>query len=471
MKRLPIVVIAALGALLTPLAPSARAADASGGDPKAAVPPPEIKEEELQRVPRKACAIFPWVEKAKSQPKPPGDTPPKPAVPNPPPAGGGALPDMSAGDRIIRAFGDFAATPGLTPDKSCLTLTKDIEIDLIQPTSISVLRAQKFKLTQDIKTGQTELLEANGQVDIVLPERKGRGDVLVYETKTGPHGEIVKDLFTLDGNHAANKKAVLWQGNDIIEADKFIDDRRLETFRALGNPAAIVTIPADTSAPAPAAPVTPAKAGDPAKPGGAQAGAGMLPAFGLASGGKIRLQCDGELFYEGPSGRVTLNRNAMIQQQGDPLPDGTPGPGIKITSDEAHLILTVPPPGQPEETASMFSGSLKSMECIGRVELKTATHTVLCDRCTIDMQRNTVLMEMKNPKEDVHIYIKDDAAGGGRTMVARKSLLYNTVTNDMQAPYGLKMDALPEVVPSNRSGTPASASAPATPAVKTPKKP
>jgi hypothetical protein len=447
MRRWGSALITALVMLLAPLA--GHAADAPSGDSKSALPPPEIKEEELQRVTRKTCAIFPWVEKAKSQPKPPGVTPVRPPV-NPPPAGGGALPDMSAGDRIIRAFGDFAVTPGLTPDKTCLILNKDIEIDLIQPGAISVLRAQKFKLTQDVKTGQTELLEANGSVDIVLPERKGRGDVLVYETKTGPHGEIVKDLFTLEGNHTTNKKAVLWQGNDIIEADKFIDDRRLETFRALGSPAAIVTMPADTSAPPTPSPAAPA-APETAKPGGAAA-AGMLPSFGLAAGGKIRLQCDGELFYEGPSGRVTLNRNAMIQQQGDPLPNGAPGASVKISSDEAHLILTVPPPGQPEETTSMFSGSLKTMECIGRVELKTTTHTVLCDRCTMDMQRNTVLMEMKNPKEDVHIYIKDDAAGGGRTMVARKSLLYNTITNDMQAPYGLKMDALPESIPTNRTG-------------------
>ena len=62
---------------------------------------------------------------------------------------------MSSGDRIIQAFGDFAATPGATPDKSCLVLSKDIEINMIKPDSVSVLRAQKFKLTQDVKTGKT----------------------------------------------------------------------------------------------------------------------------------------------------------------------------------------------------------------------------------------------------------------------------------------------------------------------------
>ena len=120
----------------------------------------------------------------------------------------------------------------------------------------------------------------------------------------------------------------------------------------------------------------------------------------------------------------------------------------------------------------MVSGSLKTMECIGRAVIKTATHIILCDRCTIDMQRNTVLMEMKNPKEDVHIYIKDDPPGSGRTMLARKSLLYNTVTSDMQSPFGMKMEPLPESIPSNRPGgvpTKTGAPPPKNPAVQ-PKK-
>ena len=437
-------------------------------DPKSAPPPPpEIKDEELQRVPRKACETFPWVIKAKEAAKllPPAPpvpvVPPKAGTPGAPPASTGALPDMSSGDRIIRAFGNFSAAPGATPDKSVLELNKDIEINLIQPESVSVLRAQHFRLTQDVKTGQTELLEANGLVEMVMPERKGRGETLVYETKYGPHDEIIKDLFTLEGDHSKNKKAVLWQGLDVIEADKFIDDRRLETFRALGSPAAVVTIPVDTTAPTPDAPAktgttgtgtaTGTGTGTGTGMGTATASSGMLPSFSM-TGGKIRLQCEGELFYEGPSGRVTLNRNAVIQQQGDPLPDGTPGGAVKISSDEAHLILNVPPPGQPTDNASMFSGSLKTMEGIGRAEIKTATHIILCDRVTIDMQRNTVLMEMKNPKEDVHIYIKDDPPGTGRTMLARKSLLYNTITSDMQSPFGMKMEPLPETIPSNRPG-------------------
>jgi hypothetical protein len=417
------------------------AADPQPGAVSPAIPP--VKEEELQRAVRAVSNEFPWVKTPKKSGQPP---------PVPKPGGeAGAMPDMSSGDIIIREMGDFSAAPGATPDKQCLKLTKDVIVETLNPRS--VLRAQKFIVTRDLKTSSTDLMEAFGSVEMFMPEQKGKGEFLHYETRYGANGEVVKDLFTLEGSRADGKRAYLWLGtdadpdkNDKIEADKFVNDRRLNTFRALGNPAAVVSMPGP-QAPAPGKSSKSKKADKNPE-------TSIMPNMsGFTAGGLSRLQCEGEMFFEGASGRLTLMRNAVIQQEGQPdTGSGAAigaGTGIKLSSDEAHLIMDVPPPGQPDSNAGMFGGDLKTIECIGRVEMKTATHVVLCDRCTIDVQHTLVLMEMKNPKEDVRIFIKDDT--GGRAFSARKSFTYNMSTSDIQSPYGgMKTEALPAVIPTNR---------------------
>lgn len=415
-----------------------------------AVATPPVKDEELQRISRIASDVFPWVKAQQANPdKGSGATV---APPKAPPVADTGMPGMS-GDVIIRELGDFSAAPGITPDKQRLTLTKDVIVE--QLDTKSVLRAQKFMITRDLKTGSTDLMEARGSVEMVMPGQKGKGESLNYETRFGPHGEIVKNLFTLEGNRTTGKRAYLWLGldpdpekNDKIEANRFINDRRLETFHAQGSPAAVVTMQPQGAA-APGQPPRPAKSTAPAKTGAKTASTGLLPNMdALTSGGVVRLQCDGEMFFEGPSGRLTMTNNAIIQQEAT-LPNGLAQTVLKLSADESHLIMEVPPPGQSPEGSSMFSGDLKKIECIGRVEMKTVTHVVLCDRCTIDVKENSIVMEMKNPKDDVRIFIKDDAQGS-RALSAKRSFSYNMTTEDMQSPFGMKTENLPTVIPTNR---------------------
>ena len=388
--------------------------------PPAKPPLPPVTEEELQRVARTSGGVFPW--KANPQPK-------VPAVPKDPkdPGADSGVPDLTSGEIIIKSLGDFSREE--KDGKEILTLNKDVEIEQLQTQS--VLRGQTIRVVRDLKTGQTELLEAHGGVEVVTPERKGRGEKLLYETQFGPQGQILKDLYTIEGDAKHGIRATLWQGDDVIVADRFINDRKMDTFRVTGGPQAIITMPTDSNAPA-----------DP-KP--APTGGGMLPGFGTGGGGKIRMKADGEMFYEGATGRVHITRNVILQQDGVP-----PDPGMKMTSDDAWLTLSLPPPGQPASTTSVFSGSLKSLECLGRVEIITASQTVYCDRGFLDMVKNTFLMEMKNPKDTVLVYMKEKAM----KLIAPKNLVVNMQTSEFHSAGALKMESFTGTPPSSRNPAP-----------------
>ena len=105
----------------------------------------------------------------------------------------------------------------------------------------------------------------------------------------------------------------------------------------------------------------------------------------------------------------------------------------------------------------MFAGSLKSLDCGGRVEIKTAAQTILCDRGVLDMFRKTFVMEMRNPKDDVRVYMNEGLAGGGGPMLllAPKSLTVNMTTGEFKAGGPQHMESFTGPIPSNRqAGTP-----------------
>jgi len=377
--------------------------------------PVKVTEAELQRIERAPSAKFPW----------------KTAAPAPTKKAGGdeAVMDLNSSDIIIKALGDFSREE--KQGKEVLTLTQDVEIEQI-PTQ-SVLRGQKIRVIRDVKSGQTELLEASGGVEVVTAERRGRGELLTYETRFGPEGQVTKDMYTIEGDPRKGTRAVLWQGEDVIEAERFVNDRRLDTFRVIGGPVAILTIPG-----------TP-EAAPPAEVVGGQKGGGLLPTVSLSAGGKIRMKADGEMFYEGASGRVRITRNVVMQQD---APTG--GPAMQLASDETTISLLLPPPGQPA-SASVFSGTLKALECNGRVEMKTATSTILCDRVTIDVQKKVLHMEMKNAKDEVRVYMRDK----NMVMIAPKRLTVNLDTRETEAAGPQRIESFTGTPPSNRAAAPA----------------
>jgi len=327
-----------------------------------------------------------------------------------------------------------AAGQGLSQDLELevLTLTQDVEIE--QAQSQMVLRGQKITVVRDLKTGLTELLEATGKVELATPERKGKGERLVYRTQYSPEGQVLRDEYTIRGNAATGTKATLWEGDDVIEAMDVFSNRRLDTFRVRGQPVANVKMPGAS-----------ATATQNAKPKPQTASGGLLPNFGSMTSGKVRMSTDGEMFYEGSIGHVRITRNVVIQQD---APDG--GVAMIMNSDEALLTLIPPTPGQADAQSGVFSGSLKTLDCLGRLEIKTPTQTVLCDRGVLDMQNKTFLMEMKNPKDEVQVYMREDQEGG-KVLLVPRSLKYFLDTEELQAGGAQHMKHFAGTPPTNRA--------------------
>jgi len=267
----------------------------------------------------------------------------------------------------------------------------------------------------------------------VTPNRKAVGESLLYEVQYGPNHELVKNMYTLEGK-GANSRATLWQGDDVFQAERFVNDQRFDTFRIMGGPVAVIKVPANPNAP-------------PKRP--APAGGGMTPSMSL-NGGKIKLEADGEMLYQSALGKVQLTRNVMIQQEAS---EGQGG--FRINSDEAQMTMALPPPGQQADTASasVFSGDLKMLDCTGRVEVRTSTQTILCDRARFDMDKHLFIMEMKVPTNSVRVYMPETPAAG-KVLVALKRLTVNMETNEFESAVSSHMEAFTGMPPSIRNPAP-----------------
>jgi lipopolysaccharide export system protein LptA len=371
-----------------------------------------IKESDLQRLPVKRMSVFPWEEEAAKNPKP--VKPPEANAPANAPGNEGMI-DVSAGDVEIGASGPFSRVASKMPspggkdeDKEVLTLQKDVEI--FQPGTGSVLRGQTIKVTRDVESGDMERLEAKGQVEIITGDRKAKGETLVYETRfgpavqtpAGPRKEVLLNIVTVEGDPATRKPATLWSGDDAIQAMKVVMDIRRDTFRALGGALVQVRLPPpDGATPGtPPTPGTPGKAATPATPAKAATPApnSLFPGLSLTSGGKVFLSCDGDLAYEGFSGRVNLRRNVKIQQE-----------GFVMLADEMTLQLDNSEQATPQAGAQngVFAGSLQSLDCTGRVEIMTPTQVVHCDLVHYDLKQQVLRLEMRRPEDEVKVYFRD----------------------------------------------------------------
>ncbi|MCZ7648585.1 MAG: hypothetical protein M5U26_25545 [Planctomycetota bacterium] len=357
--------------------------------------PLDLTAGDLQRVPVPRSGIFPWKVPDPGQPAKPELTKPK----TPPQEAG--LMDVSGGDVVMRACGPFSRVEkvaevenGKKRPKEQFILSNRVEIE--QPSTGVVLRGDKIEVERDLGSGDVELLQALGAVEIVLPGQWAKGESLSYESRFGEGGKLTRQLITVSGDLAKGKPATLGSGDNLLQAFKFVMDLRLDTYRALGGALAEVRLPSKGDAP------------------GASAGGGMVPQLSLASGGMITISCDGEMLFESYSGKLTLKRSVQIEQA-----------ALKMWTDELVLRVQSTEPnveGSPGPS-TIFTGSLQSIECIGRVELLSGAHTVHCDRLLYDLEHARAILEMKEPKDDVKIYISSPATPGECGMIKIKHLL------------------------------------------------
>ncbi|MEI6232270.1 MAG: hypothetical protein WCT04_04420 [Planctomycetota bacterium] len=459
--------------------------------------PPVINDEDLRRVSVAPVTKFPWIGKPPTNPPKPKPVPP-PVDPNnpnaPPPADN---PMAMSGDMVVKSLGPFTreerkSVPTLeVADKEVMTLTQNVEIEVIETQS--VLRGEHIVIVKDLKSGDTELIEAKGKVELVSPDRTGKGEMMRFEMQKSETGEILKNGFTLIGDPTTGKKATLWLKKDpadptqvdVIEAIRFVRDERLDTFKATGAPNAIITSPDDSQNPAdptapktgtpgvkPAAPGTPGakpaspKPGDPATPkpkapakppasnapgstptaGGASSGG--MGSLNMNGGGKVNMRCDAELSFDGATGKLKLTRNVIFIKEGL-----EPGEGAKIYADDALVTLDVPPPGAPPVPGNALGGEMKTLECFGRVEIKTGASTILCDTFKMDNTKQMAYFEMNNKSDTVLVYNQTTPLGGD-VMIIPKTLNMNMDTREMEPGGPMKTRSFGGPPGSNRGNGP-----------------
>ncbi|HLX63112.1 MAG TPA: hypothetical protein VKX17_17715 [Planctomycetota bacterium] len=451
------------------------AGEAAPPPPKPVTTAPEalasrIDAHDLDYVSPAPATKFPWAGKPPVAPKKPD--PPKDA------ANGqsSTAPDNGLtmnGEIIFRALGPFTRvektieTPTGPVVKVHMNMTKNVEIEML--ANGSVLRGENVVIVSDKESGDTELLDAKGDVEIVQPDQTGKGQLMRMEQQFGPNHDLIKSHSTLVGDTAKSIKATMWLRKDpndpskvdVIEGMRMERDEIEQKFRVTGGPNAIIT-PLD-----PTAPADPQKAGTdasqanktPAKPAtapkppasGSSGGGGGVANLNLSGPGRQNLRCDGELNFDGITGKMRLTRNVVLIKEGE-----APGEGSKICSDEAIITLDVPPPSATPAAggaASALTGEMKLMECFGRVEIKTGTDTILCDKFTMDNVANTALMEMKNPADVVNVY-NWKMPEGGDVMIVPKSLKMNMTTSEMEPGGPMKQRTFAAPPGSNRGNGP-----------------
>ncbi|MBE7464841.1 MAG: hypothetical protein HS116_15305 [Planctomycetes bacterium] len=357
-----------------------------------------ITEAELQRVPVPRSGIFPW-----KLPSPGGPKKPEKEKPKTDPGAAASPLDVTGGDGVIQALGPFSriekevkGEDGKPARKEVLTLRDSVEIE--QPSTGVVLRGDSIGVERDIASGDVEMLRATGKVEIVLPGQWAKGETLEYESRFDDKGRLTKQTITVSGDVEKGKPATLGSGENALQAFKFVMDLRLDTYRALGGALAEVRMP------------EPEKSAEPATPGTGS----LVPSFSVAGGGIITISCDGEMLFESYSGKLTLRRNVQVEQA-----------SLKIWTDE--LILKVQSTEPNVEAApgpsGLFTGSLESIECKGRVELIGAGNVLHCDRLLYDMGRSLARLEMTDPAQHVKVYMRDPATGAALTAVKIKHFL------------------------------------------------
>lgn len=248
------------------------------------------------------------------------------------------------------------------------------------------------------------------------------------------HFSNIKWEFVLDFNGTVKKSnAARTEGSKLIwtfDCAQMLNGEALveATFDVAGAaPRAMQRKDASTHHPAPQA-----------KP--AIAGASAISDFGFSPGKSVRMQCEGESSYQAANANLSMARNVLIEQS-----DANGQTTISIAADKAQVILDA----QPEGNGKVITGKPKMLECEGRVEIKTSTHTALCDRCTFDLNANTFVLEMSHVIDDVRFYAKDEGSGGLAFLIER-SLSVNVNRNEFKPAKGIRYTPWPVVIPTNR---------------------
>jgi len=281
--------------------------------------------------------------------------------------------------------------------KEVLTLKEGVRIE--QPQGGLRLMGKVIRLIRALPGGEVEYLSGDGGMDVTMGDLQATGYSVSVDMKYAPSGETIKNVISVTGSRKADLKATLFMGGSAVRADKFVIDRRNDTFRAFGGALAVVKA-RDSNEPA----------AD--KPAAAKDAGALFKGVSFKAGGNLMLQCDGEFSQDGANQTVTIRKNVLVRQ-----------PGLQMLADEVVIELDAAKATDESGTPAnaLFSGDLKSITCNGNVELTTPDQLVQCDQLIHSVKEDTSLLQMNEADNDVRIYAREEN-GGTRFLSVQKSL-------------------------------------------------
>ncbi|MCK6473141.1 MAG: hypothetical protein L6R28_15460 [Planctomycetes bacterium] len=338
----------------------------------------------------------------------------------PPPDEGAAMLDLTKGGELkVDWYDSFTRMITRIPvkvgeplqEKEILTF-KD-RVNIRQPEKDLQLKGEDIRIVRDTKTGHVERIVGSGKVLVRVEGIQVKGEDLAMDLAYDAQGKITKNMIIVRGDPKTGAKAILWEGESAIAGERFEIDVLNNNFIADGGGVARFNLPAQD-----------AGTNRPKEVAGSES---MMPKFDMAPGGKVTLQFDGSLKFASADGQLHVTDNVLIHQE-----------GMQILADHLVLRLDPPKPDAPAKTEKkekpkdgkkedpkdkkgekkdpdvkpgIFAGSVRSAECTGRVELKTDSHYIRCDRIFFDMKNQQHRLAADDPSKAVRIYMKDPSSG------------------------------------------------------------
>lgn len=334
--------------------------------------------------------------------------------------------------------------------KNILTMERDVEI--IHPAMGMEVRAQSVRTVLD-KALQPELLDAKKDVKAKMQGMEIEGGHLTVDLAYKPDGTPSKREVHVQGEPGRGEPAYLWQEGTAITSGNVVLDGITNSLWAPEGAVVCVAPAEDPNARPPA-------------PAPAQ---GAMSGLNFSAGGRMKLQCEGELHYDGPSGVVKAVKNVFIKQE-----------GMQVVTDTLFLSLETAPPDDPAKKSAtpsdpkkapapkdaaaaggsgMLSGGLKTLECQGHVEVVTDTQLIQCDHLFYNLPDGRAFLKTVAVEDYVRVYVNQSGNATSLLEVQHrmdydgKTGMYTPETSMKMTPFKGKKP-LPKGVPSASVRTP-----------------
>lgn len=298
--------------------------------------------------------------------------------------------------------------------KEELSLSDEVQIH--QPERGLRVEGQKIVITRNARTGQVECLEGREKMLVRSGDMQVKGDYVKASLSYDAQDRLTQNTILVMGNPGAATQAVLWQGASAVRSPRFVIDALNNNFQAYGGIVARMVL-----APPPGAQPKPEAVG----------GAALIPALGRGDGTRLGFQCDGDFEFESrfqqspfgaPAGRLRAAGDVLVHQA-----------DLQIISDELLLWVQKPAPAQPPPGEArkpdekqkavpegLFAGDVRSVECLGRVEVATPSQLAHCDRLLYDLASQKVFLESADPDQPVRVYLKQPSGQTKLLQVAQR---------------------------------------------------